>query len=249
MTECTEESYLGENSQDAGTKSNPYEDYEKQTEKLATAAFENHQIRSRGDKRWVIAQKYKDDGSWSCVYQTEIIIGYDGTLITYGDISPVIFRQFGKYSDPLQVVRWVAQSGIPGYLISKAYVGLGASYEQDITKKFDEKAAIWEMQEHIKDRLEELDSDDADELDDEKIAAYRKAIRAVDSESWYFVRQELYDDLTSAGYDDVGEEIWDIGLVPAPRLYYSQAACRKLLELLEKEEQEPQALEENKLDE
>jgi hypothetical protein len=216
----------------------PYAKYQRVTEKQANEAFSNHVIKNTGDRRWVIAQKY-EDGCWCNSYLTEIIVGVGGTLIAHGDIDASIFSCFGKYDDPLQVVRWVANSSVANYLVSKATIGMTTQHTEGMTKEFDHDVAIWEMEERIKERLTEIgiedEIEDLDQIDDDEIAAWYQAIRAVGGDSWEMVRLELYENLTAADCDDVGEMIWDIGLVPAPRIYYAQAACRKLLELIEQE--------------
>lgn len=217
------------------TDTDPYQEYQAHVEQQAARDFEHHQIKSRGEGRWTIARRY-EDGLWQGFYLTEIIVGINGTLIAHGDISPSIFVAHSSYDDPLQIVHWVARSRISGYLQTKASCGLMESGVHTLTRKFDEKVAIWELKRHLKDRLDELeDEHGGDENGDEEVAAWRKAIRAVGGDPWELVRQELYDDLEEAGHCDAGELIWDIGMVPAPRLYYAQAACRKLLELLEEE--------------
>ena len=217
----------------------PYAKYQRVTEEQAKEAFSEHVIKEKGDRRWVIAKKY-EDGSWCGFYLTEIIVGVGGTLIAHGDIDASIFSCFGKYDDPLQVVRWVANSGVANYLVSKATIGMTTQHTEGMTKRFDADVAIWEMEDRIKDRLAEIEEDvdeDMDEIDDHEIAAWRRAIRAVGGDAWEMVRLQLYDDLIDAGCSDVGEMIWDIGLVPASRIYYAQAACRRLLELLDAEKQ------------
>jgi hypothetical protein len=215
----------------------PYAKYQRVTEEQAAESFSEHVIKEQGDRRWVIAKKYEDDGSWCDFYLTEIIVGVYGTLIAHGDIDASIFFCYGKFDDPLQVVRWVAESNVANYLVSKATKGMTTYHTDGITKRFDADVAIWEMEDHIKDRLAEIEEDsDEDEIDDEEIAAWRRAIRAVGGDPWEMVRLELYDDLCRAGCSDVGEMIWDIGFVPASRIYYAQAACRKLLELLKQKE-------------
>ena len=197
----------------------PYAKYQRVTEEQAAEAFSEHVIKDSGEGRWVIAKKY-EDGSWCGFYLTEIIVGVNGTLIAHGDIDASIFSCFGKYDDPLQVVRWVANSGVANYLVSKATIGMTTQHTEGMTKRFDADVAIWEMEDRIKDRLAEIEEDaddDLDEIDDEEIAAWRRAIRAVGGDPWEMVRWELYDDLCRAGCSDVGEMIWDIGLVPASR--------------------------------
>jgi len=218
---------------------NPYKAYQQNTEALAARAFEKHMIKSRGDGRWVIAKKY-EDGAWCGFYMAEVIVGVHGTLIVHGDISPVMFGHYSGYTDPLQVVGWVAYSGISSYLQSKAHIAFCAPFDRDLTKSFNPDVAIWELKDRLKDRLQELEDyyEDVDEIDDPEVAAWRKAIRGVGGDAWEMVRHELYDDLEDAGCCDVGEMIWDIGEVPAARLYYAQAACRRLLELLDAEKQE-----------
>ena len=219
------------------TNTNPYQDYQRKTEQQAARDFEKHQIKSRGDGRWVIAKKYEDDGSWCGEYWTEIIVGANGSLIAHGDISPSIFCQYGKYTDPLQVVHWVAGSGISGYLQQKASIGFVQPPNGRLTESFNEKVGLWELQQHLKDRLDDLEEEhEGDENGDLEVAAWRRAIRSLGGEHWDIVRNDLYEDLQDAGCTDIGEYIGSIGMVPASRLYYAQAACRKLIELLHEED-------------
>jgi len=216
----------------------PYAKYQRVTEEQAAESFSEHVIKEKGDLRWVIAKKY-EDGSWCSYYLTEIIVGVGGTLIAHGDIDASIFSCYGKFDDPLQVVSWVANSRIANYLVSKATIGMTAQHTEGMIQRFEPDVAIWEMEDRIKDRLAEIEEDetnDLDEIDDEEIAAWRKAIRAVGGDPWEMVRWELYEDLSDAGCDAIDEMLWNIGLVPATRLYYAQAACRKLLELLDQED-------------
>lgn len=220
------------------TDTNPHLEHKAHIEQQAARDFENHHIKSRGEGRWTIASKY-ENGKWCGIFLTEIIVGVNGTLIAHGDISPSIFVSHSNYDDPLRIVNWVAHSGIAGYLQSKASCGFLESYGYPLTKKFNEKVAIWELEGHLKDRLHELEEEhDGDENGDKEVAAWRKAIRATGGDPWNMVRDELIDDLERSGFEDCGEIVWDIGMVPADRLYYAQAACRKLLELLEEEKQD-----------
>lgn len=219
------------------TDTDPYQKYQRDIEEQAARDYAKHHIKLRGDGRWVLARKYEDTGQWRSEFWTEIIVGADGSLIVHGDISPSIFCQYGKYTDPLQVVHWVAGSGVSGYLEQKARIGFVESGSESLTKSFDESVAIWELKHHLKDRLDELEvKHDGDENGDEEVAAWRRAIRNICSEHWAIVQRDLYDDLQDAECTDIDEFIWSIGMVPSSRLYYAQAACRKLLELLHKED-------------
>lgn len=72
---------------------------------------------------------------------------------------------------------------------------------------------------------------------DKEIETWVRAIEDVrGGEPLELVRNELYNNLSDADVGDVGELTCDIGVVPAPRLYYAKEACRKLCELLEARE-------------
>lgn len=220
------------------TDTNPYREHEAQIQQQAARDYEKHQIKSKGDGRWTIARKH-EDGKWQRFFLTEIIVGVNGTLIAHGDISSSIFTSHCTYDDPLKTVSWVAHSGISGYLQNKASMGFLEPGGYPLTKTFNEKVATWELEGHLKDRLNELEVEhDGDENGDEEVAAWRRAIRNIGGDPWEMVRKDLYDDLQDSGFDDIDEFIWDIGMVSADRLYYAQAACRKLLELLKEEENE-----------
>ena len=215
---------------------NAYEQYLSRLAALATDAFKNHQLRSTGpgEGRWVIAGKNKD-GSWCSFYLTEIIVGIQNTVITHGDIAPCLFKGYGPPGDPLAAVSWVARSNIVNYLEAKA---ASAFMErcQGLTTKFDADVAVWEIEQHIKERREEIDYDGIDVAADKQLAVWRQALCCLgEGWPWELVCSELDHDLNAAGVDDVAELLYDIGQVPAPRLFYAQAACQKLLELVEKQ--------------
>jgi len=205
----------------------------------ANQAFEKHELKSSGDGRWTLAAKH-DDGDWTSTGITEIVVGLNGSVIIHGDYDPVIFTSYDHKASALQLVQWVARSRGIGYLTSKAVRGMSAPADKDITKTFDHDVAIWEMRGHIQTALADIDTDDSEELQriEPEIEAWREAISAVqsDHEPWECVRGRLYDDLEESGMSDVGEFVWDIGLVPSSRIFYGQAACRKLLQLLENKE-------------
>jgi len=74
---------------------------------------------------------------------------------------------------------------------------------------------------------------------DKEIEIWISAIEEVRrGEPFELVRNELYNDLSDANVGDVGEIIGNIGVVPDARLYYAQAACKKLEEMLEAREKE-----------
>lgn len=79
---------------------------------------------------------------------------------------------------------------------------------------------------------------DADIRESREIRAWADAIESIGGGTpLELVRNELYDDLVQADVCDVGEMIGDIGIVTASRVYYAHAACKKLAELLEAEDQ------------
>lgn len=226
------------------TEENAHTAYLEKMEQQAARVFEKHELHTCEESRWILAGKY-EDGEWTGVGITEVIVGLNGTVIVHGDYAPVLFYSYDRKAPPQQLVHWVAYSGVNSYLTSKAFQGMMPELEHDPTKTFDPEIAKWEMRECIRDRLVEFegDWDDDTDLDKEKafadeIAAWRRAIRGVDCDGkpWYLVRHQLYDDLEEVGLCDVNETIWDIGQVPASCIFYGQAACRKLLELLEQEE-------------
>jgi len=226
---------------ESSTPPNPYESYLSKMEEQATGDFKDHELKSSGDGRWVIAKRY-DEKSWQSFYMTEIIVGIGGTLIAHGDIDICVFTRFGHYDDPIQVVNWVASSGISSYLKTKAYMGFTPQSGKDLTEDFNEDVAIWELERLIRDRLDERSDEmsDEDSQEDDQISAIREAISALKNgyEEWEKIREELREGLEDAGCCDVGEMIWDIGQVPAVRLFYAKAACRKLLEILRAGEKE-----------
>jgi len=214
-----------------------YERYLSQLKTLATNAFKDHQLRSigPGEGRWVIARKYPD-GAWCSFYLTEIIVGIQNTVITHGDIAPCMFKGYGPPGDPLAAVRWVATSNIVNYLEAKA---ASAFMERcsGLTTTFDVDVAAWEIEQRIKERREDIDFDGIDVESDKQLAAWRQALCCLgEGWPWELVRSELEHALNESGVDDVAELLYDIGEVPAPRLFYAQAACQKLLELVEKQD-------------
>lgn len=68
---------------------------------------------------------------------------------------------------------------------------------------------------------------------DEEIKAWFDAYRRLSwGESWSVIINSLYDELSDAGVD-CSDYIGKIGVVPASRLFYARAACRKLVQLLD----------------
>jgi hypothetical protein len=217
---------------------NAYEKYLSNMKTLAHDAFKDHQLRRADSKqgRWLIVRK-NTDGTWCSFYLTEVIVGYGGTLIAHGDIEPSMFKGFGPFEDPLSVVHWVARSNIVNYLDAKAATAF-MERGSGLTSRFESDVAIWEVESRIKDRLEELEYEGEPDADDGELVAWRTALRELREGclAWEQIRDALYDELTDAGCCDAGEMIYNIGEVPAPRLFYAQAACQKLLELLAAEE-------------
>jgi hypothetical protein len=70
---------------------------------------------------------------------------------------------------------------------------------------------------------------------DDVIAAWMRAHGRIGGDHWELIRNDLYEDLIEAGESDAGELVYGVGVVPAPRLFYARAACRKLIELLEQD--------------
>ena len=88
-----------------------------------------------------------------------------------------------------------------------------------------------DSKEHLAELLEKVDSGIKDSCE---IQAWADAIESlVNGDALELIKNELYDDLNKVGISDVGEIIGDIGIVTAARVYYAQAACQKLSELLE----------------
>jgi hypothetical protein len=203
-----------------------HEKYVANMEALAKDAFKDHRIRSDEPGRWLIQGK-NEDGKWTGFYWAEII-NICGGIMVHGDIDTCVFKHYSRprdqEEDVLDRARWMAKAGV-SYLREKASLGMDA---KDATLTFDDDVALWEIQQHINECKQE-DSPNAEE-----IAAWQKAFNNLGDEHWYFVQQALYEDLSDAGCD-VSEFIDKIGMVPAPRLFYAQAALKKLIELVEED--------------
>lgn len=71
--------------------------------------------------------------------------------------------------------------------------------------------------------------------DDEILAWFDAYSRLNSGQHWDLIINDLYEELSDAGVD-CSDYIGKVGVVPAPRLFYARAACRKLVELLDKDE-------------
>jgi hypothetical protein len=218
------------------TTENALKKYKEQLEALALDAYKDHRIKREGDRRWLIQRKTAK--GWEGFHWTEIIIVTGGILV-HGDGDTCLFKVYHPpkgEDDPIAAARWIAKAP-DQYAQEKCNIGMDTSGVAGVNNTFDDEVAIWELQERVKERTSEI-TDEAGNIaealkEDKELAAWRNALEAMQQgwEDWYFVKNTLYDDLCEADVGDESELISDIGIVPAPRLYYARAALRKFVEL------------------
>lgn len=128
--------------------------YDEQMMEEAEKAFASHEIRSRGDGRWMLQKRHKD-GGWDWTMAAEVV-DLAGRLYVGGDIYPVIF---GHSSDsPRGKVAWLGGTkDVSYYVHQKASIGIGSSSAMGVVDKYDPAVARWDLNQYINERAENIE--------------------------------------------------------------------------------------------
>jgi hypothetical protein len=209
------------------------EEYERNMARMATEAFQGHQIARRSEGRWFLARPAAsgwDDPNkrWDWCMATEVIADlWGGGMFVGGDIDHVIFRHYN--GPPEARVRWMGSSrkgATDCYLVEKAIIGTGRElvevYQGDIAH-----SDLVQLQKEI---------GEDEEGRGKKKGPVLEAIESIKRCCYDMGRDEVIRDLLATDYFE-GEEIYDTGMVVAPRVFHAHAALRKLCDLLDQEKE------------
>jgi hypothetical protein len=185
----------------------------------AIKAFDDHEIRDRTSRGYLVQQRRKD-GGWTFDMAAEVFVGFMNYIYVGGDIDGLIFGH--GPNDPRERIAWIGGcNDVSYYIHQKASIG---------TRSAKTVATIWDpaiAAACVRDRLHE-------ETDDE----LREAVEEVLSHELESFDM-MYNDLSNAipaQYHSFLDDFWDVGYVVAPRVYYCWAAVRRLHLLLLEEE-------------
>ena len=240
------------------------ESYAKRLWTQSRKAFERHAIRTRDNGRWMLQRPNEvttdsdaaGNVGWTWIMGAEIVCMGHQAIAVVGDIDTVVFAQplllaapYGG-NDYLGRIFWMGRCTDMGYVAEKARDGMSdggkvcAAYEEEVAQ--DDLASM------IEDQLKDLrhgaeDSNIEEELEkaleslgvygdsphhDARVRALAEARNSQCDEGQDRLIHFLYD------YPDVefeGEELYGLGMVVAPRVFYAQAAVARLAELLTEE--------------
>lgn len=211
------------------------EEFNKTVTTQAINAFKDHELIESSDRRWFIAKRY-EDGSLQGQYATEIISLRNGKLFVGGDIDNIVFGYYGNKDYHVGKVYWIGKHrSVDGYIKEKA--GLGMHDDGSITEEYRPDIA----REDLNNLLQEVHQDYLDnDIDPSKSESFTKVKQAIEraignaDEEDYMIRNLMED--TSGELPDLWESVGNIGKVCAVRVFYAWAACRRLCELLDKDD-------------
>lgn len=198
----------------------------------AREAFAEHVIRKQSEGRWLL-QKRHPNGGWTWIMGVEVISLAHGQLYVGGDIEHVIYAYYGdKPGNHEAKVRWMGRChDVDYYVAQKACVGTGRS----LTEVYDSDAAEETIAHWGAEYRKE--SETAWPEDVKRNIACAEALEAfLEYPGAGFTHHELLDSLARELGDYwqiIMEERWDVGMVLAPRVYYTHAALRRLCDLLD----------------
>jgi hypothetical protein len=228
---------------------------------MATEAFAHHQIRRREDGRWLLQRR--EDGSWDSIFLAEIVALYGGRLLVHGDVETVLFAGYTDDRSVDGLLRWIADSD-SSYVAGKAQAGMKLPMECS-EPRVAAATLLQRAADRIEENVADYHADDFDLDDGEdgehaesdrawlhlltvlgQLAAqlgdgyappadgdvHRWGAAAADllrGDSLRDVKQRLQDD------GDEGEDVYDLGDVTSPRVFYAHAAVRRLCALLDAE--------------
>lgn len=127
-------------------------EYDRDMMEQAQQAFLKHEIRERGEGRWMLQVRH-EDGGWDWTMAAEVV-ALAGRIYVGGDIYPVVFGW--DSGSPRSKVAWLGGTkDVSYYVHQKAVIGMGAGTVVGITDRFDEDVARWDLNQLIKYRLED----------------------------------------------------------------------------------------------
>lgn len=195
------------------------ERYHRNMLSIATDAFDHHYVREYSTNRWLLMRPLKD-GGWDGTYATEIVALWRGSLLVHGDIDTVIFARYTDTNDPIGCVRWIGtNSDIRYYAAQKAAAGTG----RELVYAIDDAVFAQELR-----RLRrEYKAEDAREAIDAALNSMRHG------EPLEMVRHNLATEWALES-----EDVYALGKVVAPRVYFAHAALKRLCHLIDTKNQD-----------
>jgi hypothetical protein len=209
-------------------------------------AFKHHTISSRGDGRWVL-QRTIDNAGWTWNMGAEIVgLGHQA-LVVGGDNDVVVFKG-GNLGDHQSRVFWMGGCTDIDYIAEKARIGMSDGGR--ICEVYDVCVAQSDMASMIEDHLRHDAKDSNVDIELAELLRHPRFTHVTPHhdahvcalvEAHHSHCDEGPDRLTHFLYDypDTcfeAEDLFNLGMVVAPRVFYAQAAVARLAELLTEEE-------------
>lgn len=199
--------------------------HDTEMKRLAESSFAKHTIVSREPGRFRLAQ-VDGRGSFGGI---DVLVGFGGHLYVGGDTSVVAFA-YGPTA-PRSRIAWIGgTTDVSYYVLQKARIGLGYS-----PQTFDHGVARFELAELVNEIGDAIE-DDGESHGFSSLAEMGPLVSVLESFHSGVDAATLHEELADLLVD--GWEYGDIGMVPAPRVYFAWAAVRRLHLILFAEEEE-----------
>jgi hypothetical protein len=191
----------------------------------ARRAYENHELIDRGDRWWLMAQRY-EDGKLQSAYLTDVYCDHFGGIFVGGDISTMCFSCFGDSGSMEARLAWMGRcTDLDYYVAQKASIGMTGKGER-LVWDWDSELAAMDIREHVATLVEE----GYELTEDEKELWEDFASEAEGGEECLEVLEyRMYRDLS---YDEL-EGLGNFGRILSSRVIYAWAALEKLCDLLD----------------
>lgn len=223
------------------TRRQTKQDYIARHQTMAAKDFERHVIRSRDDRSWRVQRHYKDGNGWDGTFSYEVLaLPSHGALFVHGDINCVYFAQYGDSANPEHILRWIGTSDVGYYVLQKARIGMCLPSDCDgLLEVLDEGVWLDYALDDIEQRLEAKGLFDQEDVD---LEPYKDRLPEwlYDAVSGVLDGREVREVVRELEYNEEAYncEIYRWGLVPSSRLICAHEAIKKLVGLLDAEEQD-----------
>lgn len=191
--------------------------YEDDMIKRFSDTFSNHLVREEvGPGHWWLCKK-NQDGKWDITYGAEIVvIKHGGKVLVDGDIGPIVFASYGRFEDPMEVVRWIgSHNDVGSYVLEKAKIGMCGS--ESVISRVPAIAAT-QIREYL----------DQEDTSKEEIDHLKEALHIVESDLDCVGEAAQY---IAENVQDGWEIACRLGVVPSPSVFACHASLRRLATL------------------
>lgn len=197
-------------------------EYIEDAQAQARGDFAKHRIRFRDERSWSCFRPWGEAG-WDSTFWFEVVVLRGGSLLVHGDIDLIHFAQYGKYTNPEEVVRWMGDRRDLGYYVAqKATIGMQAG--DNVVTTHSNEVWLHDASQYIQEMYGEDSRGVPEWLCTLKDAVVAQGITQV-------VQLDEYQTYEAA---EVGAlDSW--GRVPTWRLVYAHEAVRRLVQLLDEE--------------